>query len=332
MEEKQIKPQHEQPKKERHTSILKASTSGGAGTIDKFLRPSALSFLTKCVKKEPKEEQEDGDDDDGDDEEEEVIVTEVTQKTETVKYLPKSVAGLENLVLVPLPTTKGTSKRSSKGPPVPKGRQDPKRFYCNQCECNYNRPDELTRHKRKDCGKKVPEFFCEECGKGFFHENSVREHNYHQYTDKFLWYCTKCEEGFHFKSNQSKHKTACPNPNRPDKFQGRIPYDQAIEATFQKRQAIPVQIPQQQDVGEPTDQDVVQQVQDQPLAQNQPQAQEQPQEKSTYEMETEKAVEAIGGGELLNIMAGGVIPDAIAVDDTEREQKPNVIDVEMHFE
>ena len=172
MEEKQIQPQHEQPQREKHTSFPKASTSGRAGTIDKFLRPSALCFLTQCVKKEPKEEQED-DNGDGDGEEDEVIVTEVTQKTETVKYLPKSVAGLENLVLVPLPKRKGSSKRSSKGCPVPKGRQDPKRFYCDQCECNYNRPDELTRHKRKDCGKKEPEFFCEECGKGFFHENGV---------------------------------------------------------------------------------------------------------------------------------------------------------------
>ena len=96
-------------------------------------------------------------------------------------------------------------------------------------------------------GKKEPEFFCEECGKGFFHKNGVREHYYHQHTDMFLWYCTKCGQGFHFKSNKSKHKTACPNPNGPDKFEGRLPYDKAIEATFQKRQAIPVQIPQQQD-------------------------------------------------------------------------------------
>ena len=57
------------------------------------------------MKKEPKEEQED-DNGDGDGEEDEVIVTEVTQKTGTVKYLLKSVAGLENLVLVPLPTSK----------------------------------------------------------------------------------------------------------------------------------------------------------------------------------------------------------------------------------
>ena len=69
-----------------------------------------LHFLTQCVKKEPEEEQED-DNGDGDGEEDEVIVTEVTQKTETVKYLLKSVAGLENLVLVPLPKTKGFIKK-----------------------------------------------------------------------------------------------------------------------------------------------------------------------------------------------------------------------------
>ena len=298
-----------------------------------------LRFLTQCVKKEPEEEQED-DNGDGDGEEDEVIVMEVTQKTETFKYLPKSVAGLENLVLVPLPKMKGSSKRSSKGPPVPKGRQDLKRFYCDQCECNYNQPDELTHHKRKDCGEKEPEFFCEECGKGFFHKNGVREHYYHQHTNMFLWYCTKCGQGFHFKSNKSKHKTACPNPNGPDKFEGRLPYDKAIEATFQKRQAIPVQIPQQQDEGELTDQDVVQDqpltqdqplAQAQPLAQDQPKAEEQPQGKSTYELETEKAVEAIGGGELLNIIAGGVIPDAIVVPEEEPEAKPDILEVEMEF-
>ena len=279
------------------------------------------------MKKEPKVEEED---DNGDGKEEEVIITEVTQKTETVKYLPKTVPGLENLVLVPLPKTIGSSKRSSKGGPVPKGRQDPKRFYCDQCKCNYNWLDELTCHKRKDCGKKEPDFFCEECGKGFFQENGVREHYYHQHTDIVLWFCTKCGEGFHFKSNKSKHKTACPNPNRPDKFQGRAPYNEEIEATFKRRQAIPVQIPQPQDEVKPTDQVAVPQVQDQPQAQEQPQVQKE--EKSAYELETDKAVEAIGGGELLNIMSGGVIPDVIVVHEEETEVKPNVLEVEMQFD
>ena len=49
----------------KHTSFLKVSTSGGAGTIDQYLRPSALRFLTQCVKKEPEEEQKD-DNGDGD--------------------------------------------------------------------------------------------------------------------------------------------------------------------------------------------------------------------------------------------------------------------------
>ena len=59
---------------------MKASTSGGAGTIDKILRPSALRFLTKCVTKEPKEEQEDDNGDGDGEEDDKVIVTEVTQK------------------------------------------------------------------------------------------------------------------------------------------------------------------------------------------------------------------------------------------------------------
>ena len=49
-------------------------------------------------------------------------------------------------------------------------------------------------------------------------------------------------------SNQTDQSTchACPNLNRPDKFEGRAPYDAKLEETFKRRQAIPVQIPQQQ--------------------------------------------------------------------------------------
>ena len=59
------------------------------------------------MKKEPKEEQEDDNGDGDGEEDDKVIVTEVTQKTETV-------AGLENLVLVPLPKMKGSSKDHQK--------------------------------------------------------------------------------------------------------------------------------------------------------------------------------------------------------------------------
>ena len=91
--------------------------------------------MPKCVKREPTEVEE---------EEQDEVITEVTQKTETVKYIPKAVPGIENLVLVPVPKTKTTAKRSSKAGPVLENLQDPKRFYCDKCEANYNRPDELT--------------------------------------------------------------------------------------------------------------------------------------------------------------------------------------------
>ena len=79
------------------TSVKKPSTLRG-GTIDNFLSLKALKYMPKCVKKEPTEveEEEDGD----------VVITEVTQKTETVKYIPKAVPGIENLVLVPVPKSK----------------------------------------------------------------------------------------------------------------------------------------------------------------------------------------------------------------------------------
>ena len=38
-----------------------------------------------------------------------------------------------------------------------------------------------------------------------------------------------------------------------------------------------------------------------------------------------------GGGELFNIMAGGVIPDAIVVPEEEPEAKPDILEVEMEF-
>ena len=54
-------------------------------------------------------------------------------------------------------------------------------------------------------------------------------------------------------------------------------------------------------------------------------------EATPYEEEAKKAVENIGGEALLNMMAGGIIPDSRDVDMEESEQKPE-IDVEMHFD
>ena len=81
--------------------------------------------------------------------EEDVIITEVTKKTETVKYIPMKVPRIENFVLVQAPKTKSTAKRSSVAGPIAKALQDPTKFYCDKCPCFYTRPDELARHKEK---------------------------------------------------------------------------------------------------------------------------------------------------------------------------------------
>ena len=236
MEEQKLQPQ--QPFSQTMSTssrFKKPIATGGAGTIDKFLSAKGIRFMPKClVKQEPTEEEEDED-----------VITEVTKKTETVKYLPKAVPGIENLILVQVPKSKTTAKRSSKAGPVPENLQDPKRFYCDKYEAHSKRPDELTRHKKKNCLKEDPEYFCEECGKGFFYENTVREHYYHIHTDIMLWHCTRCSEGFHFKSNKSKHRNACRNKNGPEIYQPRAPFNEKLEETFKPKTAIPVSIPPQ---------------------------------------------------------------------------------------
>ena len=137
MEEQNFQPQ--QPFSQTMSTssrFKKPIATGGAGTIDKFLSAKGMRFMPKClVKQEPTEEEED----------EDVMITEVTKKNETVKYLPKAFPGIENLLLVQVPKSKTTAKRSSKAGPVPENLQDPKRFYCDKCEAHYKRPDELTR-------------------------------------------------------------------------------------------------------------------------------------------------------------------------------------------
>ena len=88
-------------------------------------------------------------------------------------------------------------------------------------------------------------------------ENGVREHYYHEHTDITLWFCQKCGEGFHFKSNKSKHLKGCPERNGPDKYVGRAPYDATIEATFKKRSAVLLQVVPQQAAANPQQQAVV---------------------------------------------------------------------------
>ena len=257
--------------------------------------------------------------------EDDVIITEVTKKTETVKYIPTKVPGIENYVLVQAPRTKTTAKRSSVAGPVPEKLRNPAKFYCEKCPCFYTRPDELARHKKRNCLKEDPEYFCNVCHRGFFYEKTVREHYYHEHTDIVLWHCKKCNEGFHYKSNRSKHRHACPNKDGADIYPGRAPYNEELEETFKAKTAIPVKIPTDpQPEAQPEDQPLV--VEDQPL-----EVDDQPQQVS--QIETEMAVGNIAesGTDILNRLAAGQVIGNVE-DNDEPKVKKEVLEVEMEFD
>ena len=133
---KQQEQSQQQQRQEWHqqstTVKQKPSTSGGAGRIDKYLSGKGLTYLPESVKKELADIEIS---EDVQPTEEDVIITEVTKKTETVKYIPTKVPGIENFVLVQAPKTKSTAKRSSVAGPVAKSLEDPTKFYCDKCPC-----------------------------------------------------------------------------------------------------------------------------------------------------------------------------------------------------
>ena len=155
--------------------------------------------------------------------------------------------------------------------------------------------------------------------------------------------------GFIFKS---KHLKVCSQRNGPDRYVGRAPYNATFEATFKKRAAVQLQVVPQQAVANPQQPVVVnptlviqpdkddQEQNDDEQPENKPAENQDPMQKETtpFEDEGKKAVRSIEGEELLNIMAGGIIPDASQVVGAGEvvegagEVKPNVIDVEMQFD
>ena len=301
----------------------KPSTSRRAGTIDNYLSAKGITYLPPDVKKDITEKVEISEDF-TETVEEDVIITEVTKKTETVKYIPTKVPGIENYVLVQTPRTKTTAKRSSVAGPVPEKLRNPAKFYCEKCPCFYTRPDELARHKKRNCLKEDPEYFCNVCHRGFFYENTVREHYYHEHTDIVLWHCKKCNEGFHYKSNRSKHRHACPNKDGADIYPGRAPYNEELEETFKAKTAIPVKIP--------TDPQPEAQPEDQPLVEDQPlEVEDQPQQVSQIETETAVGNIAESGTDILNRLAAGQVIGNVE-DNDEPKVKKEVMEVEMEFD
>ena len=157
----------------------------------------------------------------------------------------------------------------------------------------------------------------------------MREHYYHEHTDIVLYHCKKCNEGFHYKSNRSKHRHACPNKNGADIYPGHAPYNEELEETFKPKTAIPVKIPtdpqpQAQPEDQPEDQPLL--VEDEPL-----EVEDQPQQVS--QIETEMAIGNIAesGIDILNRLAAGQVIGNVE-DDKEPKVKKEEMEVEMDFD
>ena len=227
--------------------------TGGTGTIDNFLTPEALAFLHQGRQDRPNVQEDD------------VLISEdipevstarsnvpvlpsqlqISQEPnpEKVVYLPKQTPDTQNLILVPTRMKKTTSLRASTRP-VPEELQDESLHYCTKCEAKYTTRDELNRHVAKNCQVKEPEFFCDQFDASFFWPNTIREHYYKEHIKKFLYHCRKCGKGFHWKSRIPRHHKKCPMKDGPDKYEGRLPYDEKVEEKFKRKKAVPFEIPQ----------------------------------------------------------------------------------------
>ena len=171
----------------------------------------------------------------------------------------------------------------------------------------------------------------------------MHEHYYHKHTDIVLWHCKKCNEGFHYKSNRSKHRHACPNKNGADIYPGCAPYNEELEETFKPKTAIPVKIPtdpQPQPEDQSQVEDKPQQAEDQPqLVEDQPQqvedqpqqVEDQPQQVSQIETEMAIANIAESGTDILNRLAAGEIIGNV-IDDEEPKVKKEEMEIEMEFD
>ena len=127
---------------------------------------------------------------------------------------------------------------------MPEELQDEHLHYCTKCEAKYTSRDELNRHKAKNCQVKEPEFFCDQCEASFFWPNTIREHYYKEHIRQFLYHCQKCGKGFHWKSRIPRHNKKCPMKDGPDKYEGKLPYDEKVEQKFQRKKAVPLVLPE----------------------------------------------------------------------------------------
>ena len=81
-------------------------------------------------------------------------------------------------------------------------------------------------------------FICNICEKGYVTKTGVKEHYYADHLNKALYRCKKCKMEFKHKSHRSDHRFSCPNKEKEDICDGKMPTDPEIEKLFVRRKAI----------------------------------------------------------------------------------------------
>ena len=159
-----------------------------------------------------------------------------TSETENIKVIP-GTSGDKAINVVMIEKVVESSK--PKAAPIPKSKQDPTRHYCDACNKNYSRKDLLASHKKYNCLRTDKDFICEKCNKEYASDETLRMHYYKEYLKKFLYFCTKCNQGFNYKNRITSHRPACPNKDDPDKYPA-MQKDATLEHLFRCRKRIDV--------------------------------------------------------------------------------------------
>ena len=139
---------------------------------------------------------------------------------------------------------KSKDRRSGRTVPVLKSQQRHDKYYCDECKSEFSRKDVLAKHIKFDCLQEVHQFICDMCQAAYYSDVALREHYYEIHLKEDLYFCKKCGQGFAHKSRKSVHQKsgACPMKDQDDKFPGRAPFNEKLEATFKCRIIMPLEI------------------------------------------------------------------------------------------
>ena len=211
-----------------------STSSAKSGKIEDMVRKELLQFL-------PKYQSGLGTSSTTEKEGSSTDTTSSQVKPDVNVYVREDEQPAENVILVKEAVQKKVpERRAGKTRPKPKAIREKHKYYCEDCKSEFSRKDQLAQHVKNDCNQPIRQFICNKCNEGYYSERAVREHYYQVHLQEYLYFCKQCGKGFYHISRKSLHKDKCPNKGGPDKFQGKAPLREELEASFKRRTIMPL--------------------------------------------------------------------------------------------